>query len=215
MRCSGNCRQCTRLSRQVERSRSSLRMQGSRSAPCRPPNVERARGGEPMSLNLALTLRESARIHPERTALVAGPNTFSYAALDEQARRFAGALAGLGVEPGDRVALMLPNIPHFTIAYFGTLYAGAIVGPAQRTAHRTGGGIPSRRFTLTGAGGMGGFPPARPGRVHRVGRLGPSRCRLGGRAAGARSQGARRLLLCSGVPRQCKTCRQPHQTTRR
>jgi long-chain acyl-CoA synthetase len=82
-----------------------------------------------MSLNLALTLRESARTYPERTALVAGPNTFSYAVLDEQARRFAGALTDLGVEPGDRVALMLPNVPQFSIAYFGILYAGATVVP--------------------------------------------------------------------------------------
>jgi long-chain acyl-CoA synthetase len=82
-----------------------------------------------MSLNLAVLLAESTRAYPDRTALVMGPSTLSYAALDNQARRFAGVLRELGIEPGDRVALMLPNIPHFTIAYFGALYAGAIVVP--------------------------------------------------------------------------------------
>ncbi|MGA9595571.1 MAG: long-chain fatty acid--CoA ligase [Acidimicrobiia bacterium] len=82
-----------------------------------------------MSLNLALLLRESAHTYPDRTALVVGPNTLSYAALDDQARRFAGGLRTLGVEPGDRVALLVPNVPHFSIAYFGVLYAGATVVP--------------------------------------------------------------------------------------
>jgi len=82
-----------------------------------------------MSLNLALLVRESARVHPDRIVLVAGPATMTYATLDEQARRFGAALRQLGVGPGDRVALMLPNTPHFSIAYFGTLYAGAVVVP--------------------------------------------------------------------------------------
>jgi long-chain acyl-CoA synthetase len=40
------------------------------------------------------------------------------------ARRFAGALNGLGLKPGQHIALLLPNVPHFTIAYFGGHYAG-------------------------------------------------------------------------------------------
>ena len=51
----------------------------------------------------------------------------SYADLNQLSDRFAAALAQLGVRKGDRVSLMLPNIPQLVIAYFGILKAGAIV----------------------------------------------------------------------------------------
>jgi long-chain acyl-CoA synthetase len=82
-----------------------------------------------MSLNLATLLRQSARRYPEKTALVLGETSISYAMLHGMACRFAGALRGLGVHPGQHVALLLPNVPHFTVAYFGALYAGAAVVP--------------------------------------------------------------------------------------
>ena len=51
----------------------------------------------------------------------------TYAELDHLSDRFAAALAGLGIRKGDRVAIMLPNLPQQVIAYFGVLKAGAIV----------------------------------------------------------------------------------------
>lgn len=51
----------------------------------------------------------------------------TYAELDDLSDRFATALAGSGVRKGDRVAIMLPNLPQQVIAYFGVLKAGAIV----------------------------------------------------------------------------------------
>ena len=51
----------------------------------------------------------------------------TYHQLDEMTDRFAAALQGLGVSKGDRVSLMLPNLPQQVIAYFGTIKAGAIV----------------------------------------------------------------------------------------
>ncbi|MBK8797282.1 MAG: long-chain fatty acid--CoA ligase [Anaerolineales bacterium] len=51
----------------------------------------------------------------------------SYAELNRLSDRFAAALAGLGVLKGERVAIMLPNLPQQVIAYFGVLKAGAIV----------------------------------------------------------------------------------------
>ena len=51
----------------------------------------------------------------------------SYRELDEATNRFANALISLGVQKGDRVSLMLPNLPQQVIAYFGTLKAGAVV----------------------------------------------------------------------------------------
>jgi long-chain acyl-CoA synthetase len=85
--------------------------------------------GNHVSLNVATLLHESAKSNPEHTALAVGDTTLSYDQLHGAAQRFAGALRDLGIHPGQHVALLLPNVPHFTIAYFGTLAAGAVVVP--------------------------------------------------------------------------------------
>jgi long-chain acyl-CoA synthetase len=72
-------------------------------------------------------LRKTAKEHPEKTATAYLGNTMTYSELDNFSDQFASALAALSVEKGDRVALYLPNIPQFVIAYFGILKAGAIV----------------------------------------------------------------------------------------
>jgi len=82
-----------------------------------------------MSLNLAAFLRQSARLHPEKPALVVGDTALPYRVVHDYAQRFAGGLAGLGLTRGQHVALLLPNVPHFTIAYFGAHYAGLPVVP--------------------------------------------------------------------------------------
>src|SRR4030088_1792613 len=82
-----------------------------------------------MSLNLALLLRESAAKYPQKTALACGDPSLTYETVHLFAQRFAGGLTSLGVEPGQHVALLLPNVPHFTIAYFGSHYAGTPVVP--------------------------------------------------------------------------------------
>ncbi|MEZ4444375.1 MAG: AMP-binding protein [Polyangiaceae bacterium] len=82
-----------------------------------------------MSLNLGNTLRESAKRHAKNTAVVVGDTALDYATLDAYASRFAAALAKLGVTRGQHVALMLPNVPQFTIAYYAVLYLGGVVVP--------------------------------------------------------------------------------------
>ncbi len=82
-----------------------------------------------MTLNVATLLRESATRHADRPALVLGDSTLTYAALHAMAQRFAGGLRGLGIAPGQHIALLLPNVPHFTIAYFGGHTAGTPVVP--------------------------------------------------------------------------------------
>jgi long-chain acyl-CoA synthetase len=82
-----------------------------------------------MSLNLATILRESARKYPNKPALALGETTLSYAEVDRGARGLAAALRGLGLAPGQHVALMLPNVPQFTIAYYAGHYAAAPVVP--------------------------------------------------------------------------------------
>ena len=77
-------------------------------------------------LNLSSMLADTARKFPDHTALVFFGKQISYAELDRLTSRFANALLGLGIRKGDRVALMLPNIPQMVIGYYGTLRAGAI-----------------------------------------------------------------------------------------
>lgn len=57
------------------------------------------------------------------------PVELTWSGFAEQARTFAAALAGLGVEPGDRVAVWAPNSYHWPIAALGTHYAGAVLVP--------------------------------------------------------------------------------------
>jgi len=82
-----------------------------------------------MSLNLATLLRESTKLHPTKPAIHINDLTLSYQLLDGMAQRFAGALRALGVHAGQHVALMLPNVPQFTVTYFGSHYAGCPVVP--------------------------------------------------------------------------------------
>jgi len=72
-------------------------------------------------------LQKTALEHPEKHAIAFRNNEFSYAELNVLTNKFASALASLEVHKGDRVAIYLPNIPQFIIAYFGILKAGAVV----------------------------------------------------------------------------------------
>ncbi len=76
-------------------------------------------------------LAESAARYPSRTAIRYLGRSITYAALDEAVSRFANALATLGVQKGDRVALLLPNCPQMVIAYYGGLRAGAVLVPTS------------------------------------------------------------------------------------
>ncbi|WP_225801021.1 long-chain fatty acid--CoA ligase [Streptomyces sp. NK15101] len=79
--------------------------------------------------NLAGFLVETAGRQPERPALRLGEQVITYAELDERSARAAALLRSEGVRPGDRVALMLPNVPEFVVLYYGVLRAGAVVVP--------------------------------------------------------------------------------------
>jgi long-chain acyl-CoA synthetase len=72
-------------------------------------------------------LANTAREHPERTAIEFLDAKMTYEKLNSLSDQFAAALARLGVKRGDRVAIFLPNIPQFVIAYFGVLKAGAVL----------------------------------------------------------------------------------------
>jgi fatty-acyl-CoA synthase len=72
-------------------------------------------------------LDRSAAVFAERTAVVDGGTRCSYAALGERTRRQAGMLRALGVEPGDRVAVLAPNTALLLESHFGVPYAGAVL----------------------------------------------------------------------------------------
>src|SRR3954469_24709860 len=79
--------------------------------------------------SLAQQLTDTAARHGDRTALRLDDAVLTYEAFSEAASRVAGLLRERGVEPGDRVGLMLPNVPYFAVIYYGILRAGAVVVP--------------------------------------------------------------------------------------
>jgi len=72
-------------------------------------------------------LEETAKENPEKVAIAYFKREITYAELDSLVSQFAAGLAALGVKKSDRVAIFLPNIPQFLIAYFGVLKAGAVL----------------------------------------------------------------------------------------
>jgi long-chain acyl-CoA synthetase len=82
-----------------------------------------------MGLNLASIVTESSASLPDGIAVRLGETELSYAELDNRSARLATLLAVKGVQPGDRVGVMLPNVPEFPVAYYGVLRAGAVVVP--------------------------------------------------------------------------------------
>lgn len=72
-------------------------------------------------------LEEAAARYPAQTALIFYGRSISYRELDRLVNRFAHALLQLGVSKGERIALMLPNVPQAVIGYYGILKAGGVV----------------------------------------------------------------------------------------
>ncbi|ALE80172.1 acyl--CoA ligase family protein [Pseudonocardia alni] len=72
-------------------------------------------------------LGRSAEVFAESTAIVYGDRRHTYAEFAAEATRVANALAASGVEPGDRVAYLLPNVPEMLVAHFAVPLAGAVL----------------------------------------------------------------------------------------
>jgi long-chain acyl-CoA synthetase len=82
-----------------------------------------------VGLNLASLLTASAERSPDAPAIRLGDAELTYTGLDDLSARLATLLRERGVEPGDRVGVMLPNVPEFPVAYYGALRAGGVVVP--------------------------------------------------------------------------------------
>jgi long-chain acyl-CoA synthetase len=79
--------------------------------------------------NIAGWLTDRATTEPQLPAIRQGEQTLSYAELDSAVARMARVLSDRGVRTGDRVALIMPNVAYFPIAYYAILRLGAIVVP--------------------------------------------------------------------------------------
>jgi long-chain acyl-CoA synthetase len=79
------------------------------------------------TLPLQQILTNASQTHPKRTAIAHAEQNITYMQLETLSNQFANALTNLNVKKGDRVAVFLPNIPEFIIAFFGILKAGAVV----------------------------------------------------------------------------------------
>jgi long-chain acyl-CoA synthetase len=86
-------------------------------------------------MTLGSVLERTAKKYPDQPALFFYGKKITYRELDSLANRFARALIELGVKKGDRVSLMLPNIPQMVIAYYGTLRIGAVAVPTNPLYH--------------------------------------------------------------------------------
>lgn len=82
-----------------------------------------------MSLNLAHFLEMSAETYADRTAVILDDYRLSYADLNRLVKKVACILADKGVRKGDKVAMLMPNVPFFPVVYYGILSAGATVVP--------------------------------------------------------------------------------------
>ena len=72
-------------------------------------------------------LERTVRVFPNKTAVVYGGNRWTYAQFAERVGRIAGALIRAGVEPGDRVAVLAPNVPELLEAHFAVLRVRAVL----------------------------------------------------------------------------------------
>ncbi|MCR4665787.1 MAG: long-chain fatty acid--CoA ligase [Desulfovibrio sp.] len=82
---------------------------------------------EPWDRPLFDLLDEAALEYPDREAILYEKTAIRYADLKQKAEQFAAALQARGFKQGDRIALMLPNLPQMIIAFWGAAKAGGVI----------------------------------------------------------------------------------------
>jgi long-chain acyl-CoA synthetase len=92
-------------------------------------DVDAREGRAAMHVNLGSILRATAGQQGDQVVIRFGDRAITYAELERAASGIAASLRARGLAPGDKIALMVPNVPEFTMAYFGILYAGCTVVP--------------------------------------------------------------------------------------
>ena len=87
-------------------------------------------------MNIALLLARAARAHPDAPALAHGTRVIAnYATLHQRAARLAGGLRGLGLQPGDRIALVMRNHPAYLELFLAAWHAGLVAVPVNSKLH--------------------------------------------------------------------------------
>src|SRR3954469_22078439 len=127
--------------------------------------------------NLASVITDAAAADAERPAIRMDNGVVPYGGLDHATRRVAGLLRAKGFGPGDRVGIMLPNVPYFPIALYGILRLGAVAVPMNPL-------LKGREVAFHLADS--GAPPVRVARLRRRGGAGR---RNGGSGVRARRAG--------------------------
>ena len=79
------------------------------------------------STSMPQALTRTVKNFPDKTALIFIDSKISYRQLNEMANRFANFLLDMGVKPGDKVAMLMPNMPQLVAATYGAWKAGAVV----------------------------------------------------------------------------------------
>jgi long-chain acyl-CoA synthetase len=82
-------------------------------------------------LTISEALEETARLHPDFISMIFKGRSISYAEMNDSVNLLTAAFQQLGLDPGDRVALHLPNCPQFPISYVAVLRAGGIMVPCN------------------------------------------------------------------------------------
>ena len=96
-------------------------------------------------------------MHPDRTAIIDGPRSFTYATMAAQVTRLAHALQARGLQPGDRVAYLAPNCAELLMAHFAVPLAGGVLVPLNS---RLSPGEIAQIVEHSGAGFLVGDGPA-------------------------------------------------------
>ena len=92
-------------------------------------------------------LREAVAVRPDSDAIIDGDRRFTFRAFDQAVDEIAAGLTACGVEPGDRVALLLSNCAEFAFVFFGAMRAGAVAVPLNTREQK-----PELEFTLGNCG---------------------------------------------------------------
>ncbi len=81
--------------------------------------------------SLADVLAPAMALAPDKIAITFEDQTYTYRAIDAAANRIANGLVGIGIKPGDRVAVHLDNRPDFILIYLGVMRAGGVLVPTN------------------------------------------------------------------------------------
>ena len=98
-------------------------------------------------------LERSAEVYPDKVAIVYGDRRTTYREFAAEATRLARALQASGIDAGDRVAYLCPNIPELLIAHFAIPLAGAVLVAINSRLSGRGGALHLRPLRCQAPGG--------------------------------------------------------------